>query len=35
VEHHVSAILAKLGASTRTAAVDAARAAGVLSGETT
>jgi DNA-binding CsgD family transcriptional regulator len=34
VEHHVSAILAKLGATTRTAAVDAARAAGVLSGET-
>ena len=35
VEHHVSAILAKLGATTRTAAVDAARAAGVLSGEPT
>jgi DNA-binding CsgD family transcriptional regulator len=35
VEHHVSAILAKLGATTRTAAVDAARTAGVLSGETT
>jgi DNA-binding CsgD family transcriptional regulator len=35
VEHHVSAILAKLGATTRTAAVDAARTAGVLSGKTT
>jgi DNA-binding CsgD family transcriptional regulator len=35
VEHHVSAILAKLGATTRTGAVDAARSAGVLSGETT
>ena len=35
VEHHVSAILAKLGATTRTAAVDAARAAGVLSRERT
>jgi DNA-binding NarL/FixJ family response regulator len=34
VEHHVSAILAKLGATTRTGAVDAARTAGVLSGET-
>jgi DNA-binding CsgD family transcriptional regulator len=35
VEHHVSAILAKLGATTRTGAVDAARAAGVLSRGTT
>jgi DNA-binding CsgD family transcriptional regulator len=35
VEHHVSSILAKLGATTRTAAVDAARTAGALSGETT
>jgi DNA-binding NarL/FixJ family response regulator len=35
VEHHVSAILAKLGTTTRTAAVDAARAAGALSGEPT
>jgi DNA-binding CsgD family transcriptional regulator len=35
VEHHVSSILAKLGATTRAAAVDAARTAGALSGETT
>ena len=35
VEHHVSAILAKLGSTTRTGAVDAARAAGVLSEQTT
>ena len=31
VEHHVSAILAKLGARNRAAAVEAARATGVLS----
>jgi DNA-binding CsgD family transcriptional regulator len=35
VEHHVSAILAKLGSTTRTGAVDAARAAGVLSEQPT
>ncbi len=33
VGHHVSAILGKLGAGTRTAAVEAARAAGVLPGD--
>jgi len=33
VAHHVSAILSKLGAGTRTAAVEAAHAAGVLPGD--
>ena len=33
VAHHVSAILGKLGVSTRTAAVDAARGAGLLDGK--
>jgi DNA-binding NarL/FixJ family response regulator len=33
VSHHVSAILGKLGAPTRTAAVEAARAAGLLAAQ--
>jgi len=33
VAHHVSAILSKLGVSTRTAAVEAARATGLLRGQ--
>jgi DNA-binding NarL/FixJ family response regulator len=33
VAHHVSAILGKLGAPTRTAAVEAARSAGLLGGK--
>src|SRR5204862_6448196 len=33
VAHHVSAILSKFGVGTRTAAVDAARAAGALPGD--
>ncbi|MGZ6638025.1 MAG: response regulator transcription factor [Solirubrobacteraceae bacterium] len=35
VAHHVSAILSKLGVATRTAAVDAAHAAGMLPGDRT
>jgi DNA-binding NarL/FixJ family response regulator len=35
VAHHVSAVLSKLGVATRTAAVEAAHAAGVLPGDRT